>query len=313
MKKWLAVLLAFSFTLGLFAQDIAEVSKAVDKSKTGASNDSTKLWNISGMGTLNVAQAGYSNWSAGGQNSLGLVAMVNLNINYMKGRHAWANIIDLGYGFQFLGIGTSAQQYNKTDDKIELTSTYGYEIHRNKKWYLSVLANFRTQFSNGYKLPDDSTVISTIMAPGYLVAGIGITYVPAKWFRVYLSPASGRFTFVLDTALSNAGAFGVTAGQTIRGQFGPYLRADLNKDLAKNINLSSSLELFTDYLNQFGNIDVNLNVLLTMKVNSWLAATINAQLIYDDDVIIKTSPTDPGGPRTQFKELIGVGLSYKFD
>ncbi|NQV03008.1 MAG: DUF3078 domain-containing protein, partial [Bacteroidia bacterium] len=205
------------------------------------------------------------------------------------------------------------QQYNKTDDKIELTTTYGYEIHRNKKWYASMLANFKSQFSNGYKYPDDSTVISTIMAPGYLVAGLGITYVPSNWFRVYLSPVSGRFTFVLDQALADSGSFGVTPGKNIRGEFGSYLRADLNKDLAKNINLTSSLELFTDYLNNFGNIDVNWNVLLTMKVNKWLAATINANLIYDDDVIIKSSPTDAGGPRTQFKEIIGVGLSYKFN
>jgi hypothetical protein len=265
------------------------------------------------MGSLNVAQAGYSNWAAGGTNSLGLTGLVNLNINYRKGKHAWANIIDMGYGFQFIGLGSSSQQFNKTDDKIELTSTYGYEIHSNKKWFFSVLVNFRTQFSNGYKYPDDSTVISTIMAPGYLIAGIGITYVPVQWFRLYLSPSSGRFTFVLDTALSNAGSFGVTAGEKIRGEFGPYLRADLNKDLAKNINLTSSLELFTNYLSNFGNIDVNFNVLLTMKVNSWLAATINASVIYDDDIMIKSSPTDPGGPRTQFKEVIGVGLAYKFD
>lgn len=303
MKASLILIFSFFLTSVFFGQEIVEVTKAVDKSRTGASADSANLWNISGMGTLNVSQAGYSNWAVGGQNSLGLIGMVNLNINYSKGKHSWANIIDLAYGFQFLGIGTSSQQYTKTDDKIELTSTYGYEIHPNKKWYFSILANFRTQFSNGYKLPDDSTVISAIMAPGYLVAGVGITYVPAKWFRLYLSPSSGRFTFVLDTALSNAGAFGVTAGKQIRGQFGPYMRADLNKDLAKNINLSSSLELFTDYLNNFGDIDVNWNVLLTLKVNKWLAATINAQLIYDDDVI----------QRTQFKEIIGVGLSYKFE
>jgi len=313
MKKYLILFSAFMFAGFVFGQDIKEVATAVDKSKTGASTDSIKPWNVSGMGSLNVAQAGYSNWAAGGTNSLGLVGMVNLNINYSKGKHAWANIIDLAYGFQLIGIGSNDQQYNKTDDKIEITSTYGYAIRENKKWYFAALVNFRTQFSNGYKYPDDSTVISTIMAPGYLVAGVGITYVPAKWFRMYLSPVSGRFTFVLDTALSNAGSFGVTAGKKSRGQFGPYFRADLNKDLAKNINLTSSLELFTDYLNHFGDIDVNWNLLLTMKVNKWLAASINANLIYDDDIVIKSSPTDEGGPRTQFKEIIGVGLSYKFD
>ncbi|MBC8314712.1 MAG: hypothetical protein H8E51_04340, partial [Bacteroidetes bacterium] len=81
----------------------------------------------------------------------------------------------------------------------------------------------------------------------------------------------------------------------------------------KNINLTSSLELFTDYLNNFGNIDVNWNLLLTLKVNKWLATTINLNLIYDDDIIIKDDKNDPGGPRTQFKEILGVGISYKIE
>jgi len=303
MKKNIYLFIFLLLAGVVVGQDIKDVAAAVTKPKTGISADSTKYWNVSGMGTLNVSQAGYSNWAAGGANSLGLIGMINLNINYSKGKHAWANIIDLAYGFQMIGIGSSAQQYNKTDDKIEITSTYGYAISENKKWYLSTLVNFRTQFSNGYKYPDDSTVISTIMAPGYLVAGVGITYVPSTWFRVYLSPVSGRFTFVLDTALSNAGAYGVTPGKESLGQFGTYFRADFNKDLAKNVNLTSSLELFTDYLNHFGNIDVNWNVLLTMKVNKWLAASINTNLIYDDDVIIKSSPTDAGGPRTRLRRL----------
>ncbi|MBL6949712.1 MAG: DUF3078 domain-containing protein [Bacteroidales bacterium] len=313
MKKVNAVIFFYTLSGFLFSQIPSTIATAVDKSHKGASKDSTKYWNITGFASLNVSQAAYSNWAAGGQNSLGLVGLVNLNINYSEGKHAWANIINLGYGFQFLGFGTSSQQYSKTDDKIELTTSYGYEIHSNKKWYASMLANFRSQFSNGFNYPDDSTVISTFMAPAYLVVGIGITYVPAKWFRVYLSPTSGRFTFLLDQALADSGSYGLKHGKKFRSQFGPYLRADLNKDLAKNINLTSSLELFTDYLNNFGNIDVNWNLLLTLKVNKWLATTINLNLIYDDDIIIKDDKNDPGGPRTQFKEILGVGISYKIE
>lgn len=310
-KIFILLFIGLFATSNMYSQNIAEVSKAIDKTDIRKKGDTTKHWRINGITSLNVSQAAYSNWAAGGQNSLGLVGLVNLNINYLKGKHAWANIIDLGYGFQFLGFATSDQQFQKTDDKIELTSTYGYEIHQNKKWYVSALANFRTQFSNGYKYPDDSTLISTFMAPAYLVAGVGITYVPTNWFRVYLSPTSGRFTFVLDKALSDSGSYGVKVGESWRGQFGPYLRADLNADLSKNINLTSSLELFTNYLENFGNIDVNWNVLVTLSVNKWLATTINLNLIYDDDIIIKSNANDPGGPRTQFKELIGIGLAYK--
>jgi len=134
------------------------------------------------------------------------------------------------------------------------------------------------------------------MAPGYLVAGIGITYAPSNWFNLYLSPASGRFTFVLDQKLADEGAFGVEKGKNMKGEFGPYLRTNLNKDLAKNINLTTTLELFSDYLHKFGNIDVNWSFLLSLKVNKWIAASIQTQLIYDDDVTFNASPTSKGGP-----------------
>jgi len=156
--------------------------------------------------------------------------------------------------------------------------------------------NFRTQFANGYNYPNDSIPISKFMSPGYLVAGIGITYAPAKWFYLYISPVSGRFTFVIDDTLSKHGSFGVDAGKKLRVEMGPYLRTDLNKDLSKTINLSTTLELFTDYFKDFGNIDVNWSLLLTMKVNKWLAASIATQLIYDNDVMIQTDPTEPAGP-----------------
>ena len=313
MKRFTFLLLLVLFSTHLFAQDIQKTAKAKDEALAGAPADtSKKRWFVQGSGSLTFSQAAFSNWAAGGQNSIGLGAYINVKANYKKGKHAWANTIDLGYGFQLLGKSSNAK-FNKINDKIELTTAYGFELHSNKKWYLTLLVNFRTQFDNGYNYPNDSVAISRFMAPGYLVAGLGITYTPAKWFYLYLSPSSGRFTFVLDTALANQGAFGVDAGKQIRGEFGPYLRADMNKDLAKNINLSTNIELFTDYLKDFGNIDVNWNFLLTLKVNKWLAASIQTQLIYDNDVMIQTDPTEPAGPRTQFKEILGIGLSYKIN
>ena len=313
MKK-LTYILLFMVISGVgTAQEIHRVAKAkMDELSNVPADTSKKHWLVQGSGSLQFTQASFSNWASGGQNSLGLVAWINFKANYRKGKHVWANTVDLGYGFNIQGKGKEAL-FNKTNDKIELTTAYGFELHNNKKWYLTVLANFRSQFDNGYNYPDDSTAISKFLAPGYLVAGIGITYSPVKWFYLYLSPSSGRFTFVTDQRLADSGAFGVERGKNMRGEFGPYLRADLNKDLAANINLSSTLELYTDYLHQFGNIDVNWSLLLSMKVNKWLAASIQTQLIYDDDVMIQTDPTEPAGPRTQFKELLGVGLTYKIN
>jgi len=312
MKKIALLLLIGILSISLSAQEIHKVATAKDIALTDAPADtSARHWNVTGSGSAQFSQAAFSNWASGGQNSLGLVAWLNFKANYRNGKHVWANNVDLGYGFNLIGKASEAK-FNKTNDKIEFTTAYGYEIHKNRKWYLTVLANFRTQFDAGYNYPDDSTAISKFMAPGYLVAGIGITYAPVNWFNMYLSPFSGRFTFVTDQRLADSGAFGVERGKNLRGELGPYFRAYINKDLAKNINITSTLELFTDYIHGFGNIDVNWSLLLSMKVNKWLAASIQTQLIYDDDVMIQTEPTEPAGPRTQFKELLGIGLTYKF-
>ena len=306
----IAFLLSISAVAMSQDKELLKVAKAKEQI-AGIAADTVKAWYIDGTGNLAFSQSAFSNWSAGGQNSVGLNAFINLKANYHKGKHAWGNTLDIGYGFNYLGKMSKAQ-FTKTNDKIELTTAYGYSISKDNKWLATVLANFRTQFSAGFNYPDDSTVISNFMAPGYLVAGVGITYIPVKWFYLYMSPASGRFTFVLDKQLSDSGAFGVARGKTMLAEFGPYVRADLNKDLSKTINLASTVEFFTAYNNDFGNIDVNWSLLLTMKVNKWLAATIATQVIYDDNVKIKTTPTSEPGPRTQFKEMLGLGLTYKF-
>jgi hypothetical protein len=311
MKQLALFLVLIFLSCSLPAQEIQKVAKAKTEVLADVPPDSVpKRWLIRGSGSIAFTQAAFSNWASGGQNSLGLTSYLNFKANYRKGKHVWANTVDLGYGFNLQGKGSTAV-FNKTNDKIELTTAYGFELH--KKWYLTLLANFRSQFASGYNYPDDSTVISKFLAPGYLVAGVGISYTPANWFYLYISPASGRFTFVNDSALSAAGAFGVEKGKKLRKEFGAYLRTDFNKDLAKNINLSTTLELFTDYFHNFGSIDVNWSFLLSMKVNKWLAASIQTQLIYDEDIMIQTDPTEPAGPRTQFKELFGIGLTYNLN
>jgi len=311
MKKMYLIILFISIAGLALSQDkdIVKVAKAKDE-VTAIKTDTVKAWYLDGIASLNFSQASFSNWSSGGQNSLGLNSFVNIKANYKKGKHSWGNTLDMGYGFIIQGKMKDAK-YTKSNDKLEFTSAYGYSISKDNKWLLTVLVNLRTQFSAGYNYPDDSTVTSKFMSPGYLVAGLGVTYAPAKWFYLFMSPSSGRFTFVLDKTLSDSGAFGVDRGKTMHAEFGPYVRADLNKDLSKTINLSTTAEFFTDYIESFGNIDVNWSLLLTMKINKWLAASIATQLIYDDKVKIKTAPTAEAIPHTQFKELFGIGLTYK--
>jgi hypothetical protein len=159
------------------------------------------------------------------------------------------------------------------------------------------------------------------MAPGYSTFAIGIDYKPTDNFSIFLSPIAAKMTFVNDQVLANAGAFGVegaeydglgnvvTAGKRFRGEFGAYFKMMYNKELVKNINMKSKLELFSNYLNNPENIDVAAEVIFNFKVNSWFSASLNLNMLYDHDIRI-TDSKGGVGPRTQFKSVLGLGVSY---
>ena len=73
--------------------------------------------------------------------------------------------------------------------------------------------------------------------------------------------------------------------------------------------MKSKLELFSNYLQNPENIDVNSEVLFSFKVNEWFSASANFTALYDHDIIIRDI-NGGVGPRTQFKSVLGLGLSY---
>ncbi len=93
---------------------------------------------------------------------------------------------------------------------------------------------------------------------------------------------------------------------------GSSFRASANYDVFKIVNLKSNLDLFTAYNQSFGKVDVNWEVLLNLKVTELLTVTFQSTLRYDDDIKYVDSNGDLGDARLQFKEVLGVGLSYKF-
>ena len=80
----------------------------------------------------------------------------------------------------------------------------------------------------------------------------------------------------------------------------------------ENVKAISTLDFFTAYNKSFGNVDVNWDLLISMKVNKFLSASVNTTLKYDDDVKIVNEDGTTGGPKVQFKEMIGVGIAYNF-
>jgi hypothetical protein len=285
--------------------------------------DTNKYWHLGGLINIAFSQASFTNWASGGQNQLGLTSLLSIHANYHKGKISWLNDAELGYGFE----KQDAMPLQKTTDQIELTSSIGYHIFDSTS--VSFLTNFQTQFAPGYTNTADTVLMSDFMSPAYWVIALGLTYHPVKSLYLFLSPVTARLTFVENQTLADAGDFGVTpavynsAGQLIQHgkkentAFGAYFKGDYAVKAAQNISFNTDLQLFSNYLKDPQNIIVNWSNFLQLKVNKFISATINTQLIYDNNVNIpiykvvnNTETLASNGPRVQFKEIGTIGFAY---
>lgn len=283
-------------------------------------NDSS-AWTTSVLFGLNGTQSSFVNWSAGGRNNISILGFIDGNASYRKNKIKWDNDLKLSLGgVRYFDNSSALRKFDKTDDRIDLASTFGYEFK--KHWLVTATAGFKTQMMNGYLSPMDSIRSSAFMAPGYFSAAIGIEYAPMDYLNLFLSPLALKYTFVNDQMLADKGAYGVQkadldglgnvligTGKRFRQEYGAYFRFIFNKELIKNIEMKSRLELFSNYIHNPQNIDVNAEVIFTFKVNSWLSASLQWNLIYDDDIMIMDRNGNEG-PRTQFKSILGLGVSY---
>ena len=249
--------------------------------------------------------------------------LLSIFANYKEDKTAWDNSLDIGYGILKQGKDVPMR---KTDDKIDILSKYGRRAFTST--YYAVLLNFKTQMTPGYNYPNDSVKISNLLAPAYLLAAVGLDYKPVDYFSAFVAPLTGKMTIVNDQVLADAGAFGVTPaaydnagnvarhGKRTRSELGGYGRAiytknDFAKEFLRNVSFTTKIDLFSNYLHNPENIDVSWETQIAFNVNKYIAVNFNTQLLYDDDVKIVDSKGDVG-PRTQFKEILGVGFAYKF-
>jgi len=312
----------FVFTSSFLLKSQAQIADK-EKDLRKISIDSTLLgWKKGGLFNLTFSQLSLTHWSSGGENSIAGNALLNLYAKYNKDRYSFESSLDMGYGI----IKQATAKSKKADDKIDFSSKFGYLIRKNS--FFAALINFKTQFMPGYNYPNDSVKISNFMAPAYLLFASGYDFKKKDIFSCFIAPITGKITFVNDQNLANAGSFGVEPaqydsngiilqkGKKIRYEFGGYIKTSLQTKLTNNINVTSKLELFSNYFKNPQNIDVYWETLLGMKISKYLAVSINTVVIYDDDINIiikdKSGNITGQGPRIQFKEVVGIGFSYKF-
>jgi len=319
MKYILLILVCLNFNFN-YAQPDSLYIKEIKEKYTGPQ------WNQKNKAFVDINQVSFTNWNSGGSTSISGLLGVTSELNYRDKFFNWKNNVALRYGIN----KQEARELRKTDDLFEINSNMGYKPDSLSNWFYSARLNFRTQLTNGYNYPNIDEPISRLLAPGYLFFGGGMEYGKnIDKLSFYFSPITLKATFVLDEDLANTGSFGVkpavldaagniiVPGEQIRREVGVLITNSYEMEIIENINVKNQLSLYSDYINNFGNLDVDWRIDFDFKVNSFVRATLGSHLRYDDDVKTQIPSNiegefDEAGAKVQWKQFLGVGFAVDF-
>lgn len=280
MKLFWSILLVFC-TLQLSAQD--------KKAKKP-----TPKWKIHGRFAFIFNQSSFTNWAAGGDNTIAGNINVNYDFNYKKDNINWDTRFISSYGVSYI----SDKGYRKTDDRFELNSLLG--IKTGKYWFLSFLGNFRSQFSNGYNYKKEPKVlVSQYLSPAYTTLGPGMLWKKSDKLNFNIAPATARWTTVNQLF---SGKFGVEQGSTTAFSLGFNLTGYYKFSIMENIEMDNIINLYSDYLANVGNVDLDYQANIHFKVNRSIKMHMTFHTIMDDN----------SSSKVQFRQLFGLGVNYSF-
>ena len=278
---------------------------------------------------LNINQLALSNWAAGGESSFSGKAFANFTL--VDRKKSFEQKLTGAFAF---GISHYAdKRIEKSDDKIDLA--YYLSLNSKSQWNVTAVATFNTQFANGYKYPNDSTVISTFFAPAYLTVSAGYSYkTKDDRFQIYMSPLAGKVTFVMNQALADQGAFGVkkgyydeegnwVPGENVAPALGINVITNYKQPIGKNISYTTLLNLFYNYIERRDDdrlrLDVNWENTFHFVITKYISTILFVHLKYDHNTTFPIYEEIDGvqtvvdhQPKLQFKESLGIAFVHKF-
>ena len=298
------------------------------------------FWDKTLLTNINFTQTSLTNWVAGGYNNYTLAGYIDANANYKKDKMIWNNRLQLDYGFLYSQDKPIIQ---KNKDRIYLESKWGYETPIRHLSY-SASFDFKTQFDDNwnYGTPKEFTgdeptrddwlnarkLKSGLFSPAYINLGLGVLWTPNNWLSVNLSPINAGFVIVQNESLRKTygmellDAYKDTPAADIRDSYyrssrfelGAQLKADAKFQINDNINYTTQLVLFSNYLHNPLNLRVNWDNKFFWKLAKFFALTFSTNLIYDDTILAKDITGDGKNDvqAIQFKEFLELGFSYTF-
>lgn len=273
-----------------------------------ASSQNDTIWKTEGNFQFLINQAAFNDdWKGGGTTNYSANIVVNFDVYYNKGKYTWDTKFLGDYGINKI---KDQEFYRKTNDRLELNSTIGRQI-KQSKWYSSAFVNFRSQFDMGYEFGEDAEGNETralqteFMSPAFTQLGLGALWKESDDIRVNISPVTGRIItaneqFTTTPSYVDGDFFGINEGESIRTEFGASLNAFVKFKVMEGITAGNVLGLYSNYLEDPLNVDIDYTLNLIMSVNKYISANFTFQAIYDDNAV----------RGFQIREVLGVGFNY---
>lgn len=271
--------------------------------KLGLDVDYWKHWTKFG---INANQASFSdNWNAGGVNSMSLSGLIWHKADYTRDRFNFVSELDMKYG----KIRNKGQLSKKNNDRLFWDNKLSYKF--TDKWALYLSVTLESQFDQGYRYGKDAEgneivvdTVSAFMAPGYFTESFGLEYKPDKSFSLRLGTGTARQTLILDKRIAppegGKSVYGVEPGKRMKNDLAFQVTANLDRDLAKNLNLKSRYNLFADY-KDIGDPNHRLDVTLTAKITKLVNVSATGVVLYD---------SDQGDGKVQYSQGLALGVLF---
>jgi len=252
-------------------------------------------WKHTSVGTVTLTQVAFTDWTQGGENALSWALGLDGKSVLEREQTSWATSYKFGFGQARLGD----QGIRKTDDQINLETMLTYKLGGQVNPYGA--ATLKTQFARGFKYDakGTETAVSQIFDPAYLTQSVGAVYQPIPELKTRLGAglreiltsefpvyADDPSTPEIEKTSVNGGLESVT---------------ELSWKIDDNVTFGSKLEMFSTF-KKLDEVIVRSDNILAAKFNKYITVMLTVQLLNER----------AASPRTQLKEVLGLGFSYTF-
>ena len=266
------------------------------------------LWSTKGNVAVLLNQTGFSDWVGGGTNNFSGTIKFDYEWEYTNLGWNWLTNFESAYG---LAKFKNAPFARKIDDRVLIQSIIGKEFSKNLSF--SAFFNFTSQIGKGYKYKKDSEnneireLTTQAFSPAYFQIGSGFLWKKSEKLWLNYSPIASRLILVnkrfTENLTDNEKYFGVAKNKSSRYELGANLTFHSHGSIFENVNYRQDLKLFSNYLEEASNVDLDYLVQIDFDVNPLLSTQLIFQLIYDDNAV----------SRLQVREVFGIGAQLKLN